>query len=537
MLLIVNLLLQSLKEWTATQEKISDQVFVSCIDHLCQYFRATIESLTPFMGASEDTFHFLSVQAELLLHLVRSVQRSLTLSACIHILKTSGSGLKVLSDLRPSVTEVNVTIKLLLLVLLSTVEFSCLNSHLGGIIDMESAENIARISNVCLGLLPVLCNCIASADHCTLSLTLLDLILRSFFTHNTWFPIIENHLRLDFVIAKLQDKDSFVSISIIMKFFLTLARVKGGAEMLLNCGFLSSLRLLFAECLGDRPFAVTNSKGSFPISSEKLEKPQQIWGLGLAVITAMVQSLGDSTSCIDVLDDVIPYLFFEKAYMVSYYLSAPDFPSDDHDKKRPRTQRSQSSLHALKETEHTLMLMSVLAKHWKSWVKAMKETDSHLREQSIHLLAFISKGAQRIGDSSSATAPLICPPVLREEFDYCKKPSFINSRSGWFALSPLGYDVKQKSPIASTTSALIIRNKEAESAAHTSQSCFSDMIALQIYRITFLLLKFLCLQAEGASRRAEEVGYVDLAHFPELPMPEILHGLQVRQLILSLCIL
>ncbi|KAF3434642.1 hypothetical protein FNV43_RR21727 [Rhamnella rubrinervis] len=516
----------SLKEKTATKEKISDQVFLSCIDDICQCFCATVESLTPSMGASEDTFHFLSAQSELLLHLIRSTPKILSLSFCILVLKTSGSGLKVLSDLRPSVSEVNITMKLLLLVLLSTVEFSCLNTCFGVVIDVESAENMAKISNVCLGLLPVLCNCIATAEHCTLSLTIVDLILRTFFTPNTWFPIIQNHLQLQHIMRKLQDKDSFASISIIMKFFLTLARVRGGAEMLLNCGFLSSLRFLFAECLEDRSFTVTNNKGSFPASSDKMEKPQQIWGLGLAIITAMVQSLGEGSSCIDVLDNVIPFLFSEKAYMISHYLSAPEFPSDDHDKKRPRTQRSQSSLTALKETEHTLMLMCVLAKHWKSWVKAMKELDSHLREQSIHLLAFISRGIQRIGDSSSDTAPLVCAPVLKEEFDCCKKPSFINSKNGWFALSPLGYASKQKSPGVSTTTALVIRSRETENDEQTFQSYFSDIVALQIYRITFLLLKFLCLQAEGAARRAEEVGYVDLAHFPELPMPEILHGLQ-----------
>lgn len=308
-----------------------------------------------------------------------------------------------------------------------------------------------------------------------------------------------------------------------MKFILTLARVREGAEMLVNHGFLSSLRFLISEYLDGRPFSV---------SSEKIDNPQQIWGLSLAVITAMVQSLGDGSSCRDILENVIPYLFSEKAYIISYYLSAPDFPSDDHGKKRPRAQRTETSLTALKETEHTVMLMCVLARHWNSWVKSMKEMDSHLREQSIHLLAFISKGTQRLGDSSSVTAPLLCLPVLKEEFDYCNKPAFINSRNGWFSLSPLGCVLKPKFAAVSTTStALITRSQATENGDRVSQTFFSDIVALQIYRITFLLLKFLCLQVGGAVRRAEEVGYVDLAHFPELPMPDILHGLQVRRVI------
>ncbi|KAL5561138.1 hypothetical protein UlMin_030885 [Ulmus minor] len=504
-------------ESKTTISNISDELVITCINHICECFQATIESLASSTGASEDTFRFLAAHVELLLHLMSSARKSLTLSVFILVLKTSGSGIRVLSDFGPSITEVNQTLELLLMLLLWTVEFSCLNSGSGGLIDKDSVEDMAKISNVCLGLLPILCNCIATADQCTLSLTSVDLILRSFLTPSSWFPIIQNHLQLQYIILKLQDKNSLVSVPIIMKFFLTLARVRGGAEMLVNHGFISSLRFLFAGYMDGMPLYIT---------SDKMEKPQRIWGLGLAVITAMVQSLGDSPLCRDILDDVIRYLFSEKANLISYYLSAPDFPSDDHDKKRPRGQRRDTSLTVLRETENTLLLMCVLARHWNSWVKVMKEVDSHLREQCIHLLAFISKGTQRLGELSSVTAPLLCPPVLKEEFDCCNMPSFINSKNGWFALSAIGCVSKLKFSAVSTTTGLIIKSQATESADHVSQTHFSDIVALQIYRITFLLLKFLCLQAEGAARRAEEVGYVDLSHFPELPMPDILHGLQ-----------
>ena len=225
---------------------------------------------------------------------------------------------------------------------------------------------------------------------------------------------------------------------------------------------------------------------------------------------------------------MIPYFFSEKAHLVSYFLSAPDFPSDDHDQKRPRAQRTWTSLSSLIETEQTLMLMCVLARHWNSWVKAMKDRDSQLREMSIHLLAFISRGNQRLGDAPSRTAPLLCLPILKDEFNCYKKPSFVNSRNGWFALSPLGCVLKPKFSGISTTTALVIKDQATESNNHVSQTYFSDSVTIQIYRITFLLLKFLCLQAEDAAKRAEELGYVDFAHFPEFPMPEILHGIQVR---------
>ncbi|KAK9941636.1 hypothetical protein M0R45_007338 [Rubus argutus] len=182
--------------------------------------------------------------------------------------------------------------------------------------------------------------------------------------------------------------------------------------MLINHGFILSLIFLFAEYFDERSSSVSISN-SLSNSSDIMEKPKQIWGLGSAVITAMVKSLGDSSSCSDVVENVIPYFLSEKAYMISYYLSAPDFPSDDHDKKRPRAQQRQTSLSDLKQTEHTLMLMSVLAKHWNSWVKAMKELDSQLREKCIHHLAFISRGTQRLGESSSLSIPLLRSPTLK----------------------------------------------------------------------------------------------------------------------------
>ncbi|KAJ7978575.1 Nucleoporin like [Quillaja saponaria] len=502
--------------------KIPDQLVFTCIDHICQCFLATVESLAPFLDASEDILDFLAAQTELLLQLTRSVRESLSLAVSVLVLKSVASGLKVLTDFGQSVSGITVTIKLLLTLLLSVLESNCLGSYLDNATNKKSFEDLAKVSNETVSLLPILCNCIDAAGYGVLSLTAVDLILRDFLTPNTWFRIIQDLVPLQHVILKLHDKSSLASIQTTMKFFLTLARVKGGAEMLFNSGFLSSLKVLFAE-YGSRPFSRVNDERVSNLH-EETEKPQSIWGLGLAVVTAMVQSLADSSYCIDIVDNMIQYLFSEKSYLISYYLNAPDFPSDDHDKKRPRTQKSQTSFTTLKDTENTLMLMCELAKHWNSWVKAMKEMDTQLREKCIHLLAFISRGAHHLGESSSRNTPLLCPPTLKEEFDDYGKPSFIDSKNGWFAISQFGCVSKLSSPATST--ALIINGQATKSSDSIPKTYFSDRIAEQIYRISFLLLKFLCLQAEGAAKRAEEVGFVDLAHFPELPMPEILHGLQ-----------
>ncbi|KAG4114227.1 hypothetical protein ERO13_D12G033200v2 [Gossypium hirsutum] len=514
-----------LEKMTEVGGKIPDQLIFSCMEHICRSFLDTLEPLSRVPDVSEDVLDFLTSQADLLLHLTRSVRKSLSMSVCLLLLKTSGTGLKMLNDLRTIVTGVNNTMKLLIMLILLSMEFCWLDSHISGVKDKESIEGFAEISNVSLGLLPILCNCVTVAECHSLCLTALDLTLKGFLTPDTWFPIIHKHLQLQHVVLKLQDKNSFGSVPVLLKFFLTIARVRGGAEMLLNAGFFSSLKLLFADMSDGRVSSVINSGKKLSTLSDKIEKPQLIWGLGLAVITAMVHSLGDSSLSIDIVANVIPYLFSEKAHLISYFLSAPDFPSDDHDKKRPRAQRTWTSLSKLMETEQTLMLMCVLAQHWNTWVKAMKDTDSQLREMSIHLLAFISCGNQRLGEAPSRIPPLICPPILKDELDCCNKPSFVNSKNGWFALSPLGCISKPKFSGISTT-ALVIKDQATESNNYVSQTYFSDSVAIQIYRIAFLLLKFLCLQAEGAAKGAEELGYVDLAHFPELPMPEILHGIQ-----------
>lgn len=514
---IFHIFLQSAGRAT-TGDKIPDELIFTCIDNICQSFLATVETLSPVLDASEDMLNFLACQVELLLLLTRTVCKTLSLYTSLLVLKCASSGLKLLSELKSLPSAANLIRKLLLTLLLLVLQSNSPNSHLSGATVEGSGDDFSKVSNATLGLLPILCNCTVTSEHCMLSLSVMDLILRSFLMPRTWLPVLQNHLQMQSVMLKLQDKNSS-SIPIIMKFFLTLARVRGGAEMLYCSGFLSSLRLLFSE--SGEAFSRIGSENP----GSKFEIPQDIWGLGLAVVTAMVQSLGDSSSGTAIVDSMMPYFFSEKAHLIFNSLNAPDFPSEDHDKKRPRAQRSWISFHSLKETEHTMMLMCELAKHWNSWIKAIKNVDKQLREKCIHLLAFISRGTQRHGELSSRNPPLLCPPTVKEDFEICSKPSYINSRNGWFALSPLGCVPKPK--ISSFSTALSIYGQVAESTDPVPKTCYSDTVAVQVYRITFLLLKFLCLQAEGAAKRAKEVGFVDLAHFPELPMPEILHGLQV----------
>ncbi|CAN1748751.1 Nucleoporin NUP188, partial [Linum perenne] len=525
MLLVLSSKLSALRELTTiftiffdnslkkdnTRGMFSNQLSVSCIDHICKHIHDAISLVASSEDSSREVLDLVEAQAELLLCLVRFVKNQLPLSTCILALKTSGSGLKVLLDSNSYLASPTKTTTLLVMVLLSTLEF-CETSDTG-------TETVG-LANICMGLLPILCKCITGADHSPISLTTCDLILRCFLTPNTWLPLIREHLQLRHIILNLQDGKSTSAIPTTLRFLLTLARVRAGAEMLLSSGFLSSLRVLFTNYCDGRHIMK---------SSDKTEKPQEIWGIGLAVVTAMIHSLGDGPACNDIVNDLVPYIFEEKAYVISHYLSAPENP-DANGKKRPRELNPPTSLLALKETEHTLALMCILAKRRRSWVKATKEVDTQFREKSIHLLAFISRGGHRSGESATRSSLLACPPMLKQDFQYTEKAPFVNSKHGWFALSPhcCGATNSKLHPPASESSstALILKGQPSGISNGPAPTFFSDLVAVQMYRIAFLVLKFLCIEAKGAAGRSEELGFVDLAHIPELPMPEILHGLQ-----------
>ncbi|KAK9070882.1 hypothetical protein SSX86_009450 [Deinandra increscens subsp. villosa] len=460
---------------------LSEQLISSCIQLICQSVDKATDSLV---------LDYVAAQVELLHHFVRFVKK-LSSPSSILIIKTVASSLKTLKDLKnPSSVDLKPTIKLLLTLLLSTV---------------ESMNQEAEVSDVYLRLLPILCNLIEPNDYCTLSLATIDLLLKRFQTPTLWFPIIQNHLHVQTIVKKLHDKTYLPSVPVILKLLLTFTLVKEGAEMLANTGFFSSLRVLLEN--------VNESEKA------ENENPEHLWGLGLAVVSMIIYSLKDSysSSFSDMVDYVISCFILEKSDLVSYCLTTPNFPPAIIDrKKRARAQRKQLSLSALKETQHTLVLICVLAQHHNLWSKTMKEMDPQLREMSIRLLSFISKGRHLA--ENSRTTPLLCHPILKEEFEWHKKPSFIKSKSGWFSYSPVS--------AVSSTALVVVKDTSAENVDVTHQTMFSDMAAIEVYKIAFYLLNFLCLQAASAAKRAEELGFVDVAHFPDLPMPDILHGLQ-----------
>ncbi|KAI4976560.1 hypothetical protein ZWY2020_050167 [Hordeum vulgare] len=212
--------------------------------------------------------------------------------------------------------------------------------------------------------------------------------------------------------------------------------------------------------------------------------------------------------------------------LMSAYLSAPTVNTHQN-KKRAVLQQSQTSLSALSLTENILSLLCVLAKYHFPRDTGMVQVDSELREIIIHLLAFISRGSARTGDLPNWNPSFCCPPIAKEEVVLHEDPPLIRSKHGWFRFAASStHSTAAISAPSSAALSLVIRDKSNGDSGSVKQTRFTEMVAVQIYRIAFLIMKFLCSQAKEAVKRAGELEFVDLAHFPELPMPDILHGLQ-----------
>uniref|UniRef100_A0A1D1YTL0 Nucleoporin NUP188 n=1 Tax=Anthurium amnicola TaxID=1678845 RepID=A0A1D1YTL0_9ARAE len=523
-------------------DAISEPLLRSSIEHLCQCLQTAKDSLLPAMSPSEESLKFLATQVELLLSLFKSLLISYwhatnvveLLPVCLLLIRTSDKTLRLLSDVRQS-TILHSVVNLFLTLLLTSIKsiYPISLDKFDSEVDLH-----AEASLLSLGLLPVLCKYTETSVHSNLSVAAMDSIIKGFLAPNTWLPVLQSHLHLQPIIHKLRQQDRLSSVPIILKFLLTLARTKGGAEMLHTANVFQSLKVLLTHFVKDELYS-SNTEGFAIGNATNDEKDlKHIWGLGLAITASMMCSLGDGIASIEFMGNAIHYFFFEKASLMYYHLSFPKFSGDDHSQKKARIQKSQTYLTALKETEYALILTCMLAKHQNLWLREMKEMESELRETIIHMLGFISKVTQRVGDSPNRAPPLLCPPILKKEITLYGRPSFVESKHGWFTLAALGSVPQYESSTISSTHLSMGTENQANQRADFHKTYFSDIVAVQIYRIAFLLLKFLCTQARVATKRAEEVGYIDLAHFPELPMPETLHGIQDQSIsiIVDICL-
>lgn len=331
--------------------------------------------------------------------------------------------------------------------------------------DDASEATLTELASIS-GLLSPLCKYSKNPELSNLALVCMDLIMKhNLVSPSISVPIVQNHLPVRDILQKIRNEtiSDSVSVSASVAFSFFLTLSKTKGGVQL---LHSSHVLSFLNAFlgeGD-PF---------------LTKSVHLWSLGVAIITSVIHFASSDSCYSDIVEEAVLFLT-EKAEVMSYYLSAPELPINDN--KRPRPNNSRITLDALTLTKQCLSFVYTLSRY-----KVPLSISSGLMENVIHLLAFISKRSTKLP---------FCPPSCKEEVRLDKCTAVIKTKCGWFGLS-------------------------------AEPTRFTERVAVKIYKISLLVLSILCVQAEAAVKRAEEVGFVDPVNLPELPMPEILHALQV----------
>lgn len=201
----------------------------------------------------------------------------------------------------------------------------------------------------------------------------------------------------------------------------------------------------------------------------------------------------------------------------------------------------------MQEVQHVLTLLCELANHQMTWRRTLPDSVAEFEEMSLHLLAYIAReGSVRSGVYHSSHLGIRCHPVQKEEIVAHARPSFVGSSAGWFGVCARGCTVREMngtaspspkitpmvgSPLRTGSSSpgfgLVTSGSSAASLPTAICTEYSDLVAINVYRLVLLLLKFSCKQVQHAVDRFENGGTNDYGHFPQLPAPEVLYPLQV----------
>lgn len=201
------------------------------------------------------------------------------------------------------------------------------------------------------------------------------------------------------------------------------------------------------------------------------------------------------------------------------------------------------------EVQHVVLLLSELAKYQQTWRRTSPESIVEFEEMSLHLLAYISReGLFRPGAFHGSHLGISCHPVLKEEITSHTRPAIVGCGLSWFAVCARGCTAKegngnalcpsQSTPLStsplrigsSPSSSSLLTSSGSTAASFSSALCteYSDLVAINVYKLVLLLLKFNCKQVHHAVERFENGGTCDYSHFPQLPAPEVLYALQVH---------
>ncbi|XP_024375793.1 uncharacterized protein [Physcomitrium patens] len=552
-------------EAVASELEWNDEDVYRCTEDLCE----ALESAVVAIGLAKDTSNllptFMAMQAHLLLIFARwlwnrvtpSSSRKLRLWAvCAKIVRTTVGCLKLQLDSHVDflqqgeelVKELLGAFIIALEVIYtqngSTAENAEERTIEGG---HEMGDAFSDVTLMGLGFLPGLCTAVEHPLYANLALAGINLLIKGFIAPTTWMPILQNHFPTQSLIRRIHADVNSESPRVALNICLSLARMRVGAEMLQNTGIFSHL-LTLSKQLQDNKVISSSMEGPFSVWPNR-DQPSEghMWRLQLAVVTALIRSGGEKILGGSLVESAFTYVAALKELLLSS-LRAPVPGLDTQGRKKAKLQQPRTTISALQEVQHVMSLICELANHQLTWGRTLPESITEFEEMSLHLLAYIAReGLVRSGVYHSFHVGIQCHPVQKEEIIAHGRPSFVGSCAGWFALCAKGSTVKESNGAASpppkvapqaaaasptrsssslSGSGLITSGSLPSITSSVTYTEYSDLVAINVYRLVLLLLNFNCKQVRHAVDRFEDRGAIDYSHFPQLPAPEVLYHLQ-----------
>ncbi|OAE22984.1 hypothetical protein AXG93_653s1010 [Marchantia polymorpha subsp. ruderalis] len=535
----------------------TDATLKSYNTELCDALEGILSSIGQSGDTSNLTPNFMTSQVQLVLVFIRwlsclgkpSMQVSVW-GICAHLSRTVVNCLRKLLDARCFLPQQTTDLLkpllggLLLILELMQSQKSILDSKQGSSVieDKEAGDAFADVTLVGLGFLPSLCHAAEKSEFANISLAIINAFMKNFLAPSTWFPVLQDHFPLGVSLSRMHEDPQGLDFSkMMLNFCLLFVRLRNGAELLHGAGIFSHLRMLNNQFKEELSFSSGDMEGPFSVFWKNGKQHDGLWGLGVSVVTGLVLSLADKDPGGLVLQNAITYIQLEKDRLLGA-LRSPSTPLDLQGRKKAKLQRPRTTLSALQETQHVVALLCEVSHHNAQWTCTLKESVSDFGELVVHLLAFIAReGLVRLGSTirSGTGTGFSCSPVLKDEIvDHTKSPT-VGSTCAWFAVTATGCYVESSEPSDSSQSSVRSPSQPRHHSPNRRTSSlssspvgglraseYSERVAIQIYKLAFLLLRLLCQQAHHAIARVEEGGPPDYLHFPELPAPEILHGLQ-----------
>lgn len=113
-----------------------------------------------------------------------------------------------------------------------------------GQVGQDIGDAFADVTLVGLGFLPLLSAAVEHPSYSNLALSGINLLIKGFLAPTTWLPVLQNHFPTRCLLGRMHADLGSESPKVALSMCLSLARGKGGAEMLQNAGVFSHLLIL-----------------------------------------------------------------------------------------------------------------------------------------------------------------------------------------------------------------------------------------------------------------------------------------------------